>query len=535
MRRIRFGVLAIASFVAVLIAAFLAPGTFLNRALSAVICTVFSFNSTFCVASLAQSSERLIAANPPAVEKRIPDISRYLQARDPSEFGDDKPATPPPTNPQVPPYPEQPDPNTPLRPEFGGSSNEMQSKMPLSPIFNISFKQISQNDVEIYMKSDTGCNLTIDVNKKGDNVYQKYIKFTPSDAKMCGSEPFTAYIQPDSKQIEVEMTNTGEKLIYEISNLDSIRVTYKSMTGETQFQTIPLQLSKQQKQNLNSLNARKKSLNKSVEDGCRAAKASCDFLSTVGNSLAIYTTAALATGIALPALPILGSILAISGLSCFVMFGGVPPIPGLGDAQQAASAASVVVSQGVSIGIGVTEGIRTAPDLFKNPLNAFGFSALDRSKPFSYDCGLTPAGQLSPWFNVNDPTLTSIRKGIGINGCAKYCKPNETQTVTQPTQPSQTAQQPQQQQAKACQIPQEFWSSHKRQIGPVNMRETTCVVQGSVMTNQGMVDGQEWCGACSASGNNAFGQPPKKVPCSQPEDPARRNPVPACPDNWSGQ
>jgi hypothetical protein len=65
MRRIRFAVLAIASFVTVLIATLLSPGTWLNRALSAAICTIFSFNSTFCVANLARSSGQVMAANPP--------------------------------------------------------------------------------------------------------------------------------------------------------------------------------------------------------------------------------------------------------------------------------------------------------------------------------------------------------------------------------------------------------------------------------------------------------------------------------------
>jgi hypothetical protein len=67
MRRIRFVALAFISFLTALIGAFLTPGTFLHRALSIATCTVFSFNSTLCAANLARSSERVIAANPPAV------------------------------------------------------------------------------------------------------------------------------------------------------------------------------------------------------------------------------------------------------------------------------------------------------------------------------------------------------------------------------------------------------------------------------------------------------------------------------------
>lgn len=85
---------------------------------------------------------------------------------------------------------------------------------------------------------------------------------------------------------------------------------------------------------------------------------------------------------------------------------------------------------------------------------------------------------------------------------------------------------------KVCAVPAEFWNSGKRQIGPVNMKETTCIVPGRVMTSEGEVDGGEWVGVCSKTGNNTFGQLPNKKPRSQPEDPARRNPVPNCPANW---
>lgn len=120
MCRIRFVALGIVSFVVSIFGALLAPGTFLNRALSAALCTVFSFNSAVCTASLVQSSERVVAATPPAVERSIADISGYLQAqRDPSEFGDDQPSAPTPgSNPQAPPFPQDPGPNFPVRPEF---------------------------------------------------------------------------------------------------------------------------------------------------------------------------------------------------------------------------------------------------------------------------------------------------------------------------------------------------------------------------------------------------------------------------------
>lgn len=113
MRRIRLFALGIVSFFAVLMSALLAPGTIVNRALSAALCTIFSFNSTVCTVNLAQSGDRVVAATPPAVERNISD---WL-VRDPGEF-DDAPSVRPGSNPQAPPFPQDPGPNQPLRPDF---------------------------------------------------------------------------------------------------------------------------------------------------------------------------------------------------------------------------------------------------------------------------------------------------------------------------------------------------------------------------------------------------------------------------------
>lgn len=114
MRQIRIFALGIVSFFAVLMGALLAPGTFVNRALSAALCTVFSFSSTVCTVNLAKSSDRVVAATPPAVERNISD---WLVQRDPGEF-DDAPSVPSGSNPQVPPFPQDPGPNQPVRPDF---------------------------------------------------------------------------------------------------------------------------------------------------------------------------------------------------------------------------------------------------------------------------------------------------------------------------------------------------------------------------------------------------------------------------------
>lgn len=69
MKEIRFFVFAIVSFLAVLISSVFSPGAFLSRVFSMVLCTVFSFNSTFCVASLFSSSERANATSSSSIER----------------------------------------------------------------------------------------------------------------------------------------------------------------------------------------------------------------------------------------------------------------------------------------------------------------------------------------------------------------------------------------------------------------------------------------------------------------------------------
>ncbi|GEM_PF-2749178 len=115
MRQIRFLAFGVVSFVVAIVGTLLAPGTFVNRAFSAALCTVFSFSSTVCTVNLARSSDRVVAANPPAVERNISD---WLVQRTPGEF-DDAPSVPQGgNNPQVPPFPQDPGPNQPVRPEF---------------------------------------------------------------------------------------------------------------------------------------------------------------------------------------------------------------------------------------------------------------------------------------------------------------------------------------------------------------------------------------------------------------------------------
>jgi hypothetical protein len=120
MRLIRLLALGIAGFIVSFIAAFFTSGTWLNRAIASAMCTVFSFNSAMCTVDLGRSSERVVAAIPPAVEKTMFDGLGNLLVQRSREFDDDQPINSPPvSNPQAPSFPQDPGTNfTPRSSEF---------------------------------------------------------------------------------------------------------------------------------------------------------------------------------------------------------------------------------------------------------------------------------------------------------------------------------------------------------------------------------------------------------------------------------
>jgi len=190
MRRIRIFALGIVSFFAVLMGALLAPGTFVNRALSAALCTVFSFSSTLCTVNLAKSSDRVVAATPPAVERNISD---WLVQRAPGEF-DDAPSVRPGSNPQVPPFPQDPGPNQPVRPEFDNPG----SGQPNNPLGN--------------------CSLT------GKWVYSLYAE--PSDNALISSIPIE--INQDGNKV-----NMRKNLTNSLPRKQSLQQLISSKNGRT--------------------------------------------------------------------------------------------------------------------------------------------------------------------------------------------------------------------------------------------------------------------------------------------------------------
>lgn len=291
-------------------------------------------------------------------------------------------------------------------------------------------------------------------------------------------------------------------LVAELQDDQSLKVYYKQNNSIIDVGTFSS--SKQLKNQWNSLRNKQTNSETAVREAqCTFARRSCAGFATMGVASTGLGVVAAATGVgaftAAPALWSIGAISSILSLGCFAMFGGLPPTPPvLGNIPKIASA----LNDSYSI--------------------ASGLSSLNDESQTSYrrgNRGIREPGNL-PW----DKPIADVRRKLGVDFCDKNIDDSG----------SQVAQRNESQERKICQVSDQFWKTHKRVIGPVNLEEHACIVPGAVMTSQGIVDGNEFCAVCYRTGNNTFGQPPDRALCSQPEDPARRNPVPNCPDNWAG-
>ncbi|WP_377477668.1 MAG: hypothetical protein P2A85_03910 [Microcoleus anatoxicus] len=506
MRHVRIFALGLVSFFAVLMSALLAPGTFVNRALSAALCTVFSFNSTICTVNLAKSSERVVAATPPAVERNISD---WL-VRDPGEF-DDAPSVRPGSNPQAPPFPQDPGPNQPVRPDFDSPGSGSSADRAIEPgVTMTDARALSSDTFEFTLRSPEDCIFTAIFKAVNGDSFFESARYVPSTADACGSETYSFDFQEQGKKI-VATSSSNEIVILEKLSSKIGRLIYQK-EGKNIQKNFPLDSSSSQSKTNNEVlvssniimlpSPSQKANNINIVAGwtdrytqyedqvsCGVLRGLCDVLPFMQSAALIAAATGVGTSVSAPIflLHYLGSV------GCYMVFGGIPPFP-LGS----------VIARGLGLGRFAKDtltALNTTNRLsVRTPLNAVGIA------------GAKLPGFDGPWKNL--------------------CKKRET------PQPQQTAQQPQktpQQQAKICRVPQEFWKTHERHIATVRITEFVCVIQGSVMTDQGMADGQQSCGACYSTGNNTFGQPPNKVPCNQADDRARTNPVPPCPANWSGQ
>jgi hypothetical protein len=238
MRRIRIFALGIVSFFAVLMGALLAPGTFVNRALSAALCTVFSFSSTVCTVNLAKSSDRVVAATPPAVERNISD---WLVQRDPGEF-DDAPSAPSGSNPQAPPFPQDPGPNQPVRPDFdnpgsGGSTSTLENQ--------VGFQDAGSGNAILRFLDEGNCINDYYLTRAIDGYpyAQSVSKAVPIDGRCTeNSVLLTAKVTSDLDEIVFISSNNSPPLKIQGLNSNSWKITYTDQSSVERSETVQLPL-----------------------------------------------------------------------------------------------------------------------------------------------------------------------------------------------------------------------------------------------------------------------------------------------------
>ena len=428
MRRMRFLALGIVSFVVAIVGTLLASGTFVNRAFSAALCTLFSFNWTFCSVDLGVNSQRVVAANPPAV---VADISNYLQAqRDPSEFGDEPsaPSTQQ-SNPQAPPFPQDPGPNFPVRREF--DRPDQQPNLTRTIAFNLpTIRQLSPGTFELNLVSKEGCNFITTINSIDSQIYQSSTRFAPSSVEVCGIPAFTAHLSPDGTRMEVKVDASSESVVIEKIDDNSMKAVLKSATGETQLGIFPIEeLQQKGLGNLKTLTQHKqvRQFTSQRQTGglivqrqdtrgqaafreatCIAGRRTCAGITLISSVATAMGLIPLPSSIPLEAI---GAGAAVFGYGCFLLFGGTPPLPFL--------------PKPISIAYDFTTGMRS----------------LSEEREARYRLGQAP-GVRSPNDNpldiatYGDRFSGSIRKALGID----FCDPQRI--AAQPTQPQQTAQKP---------------------------------------------------------------------------------------------
>lgn len=248
MRRVKFWAIGIISFFTI------AAGTILHRFLAVSLCTVLGFNSSACFLG---DSSRVNAAVPlgrgdgSAILAQNVDIFRNDGGSSQESQGDIvKPGSDnsSPSNvdifaPQNSQNQPQPRVNTPRN--LNSPSN---SPRPVEGAVNrtISFglpsvKLIRPDTYEFSQISSEGCQVISKIKKNSTQVYQESVQFLPSSVQACGSQPFTARFNPDGTRMELQIAGSPELIITELINDNSVRVSSKNSTAETQLGVFPVQ------------------------------------------------------------------------------------------------------------------------------------------------------------------------------------------------------------------------------------------------------------------------------------------------------
>ncbi|MCC3504248.1 MAG: hypothetical protein JGK23_15695 [Microcoleus sp. PH2017_19_SFW_U_A] len=451
--------------------------------------------------NLVNSSDRVVAATPPAVERNISD---WLVQRAPGEF-DDAPSVPPGSNPQAPPFPQDPGPNQPVRPDFDNPGSGSSADRAIEPdgVTMTDARALSSDTFEFTLRSPEDCILTATFKTVDSESFFETARYVPSTPDACGSKTYSFDFQERGQKI-VATSSSNEIVILEKLSSKTGRLIYQE-EGKNIQKDFPLDsnsfqsktnnevllssniilLPPSQKGNKTNIVAGWTDRYTQYEDkiACGTLRGLCDVVPFMQAAALI----AVATGIGSSVSPLIFLLHYLGSVGCYMVFGGIPPLP-----------LNSVIGRGLKLGkfgqdtltaLNVTNRISV-----RTPLGAAGIA------------GAKLPGFDGPWKNL----------------CKKREKPQGQQTAQQPQQPPQ-------QQLRACRV------TGVEKYNNMTMNRGGCAIQGPVMTEDGPVDGKTQCGIC-----NTFigGLAPRAGSCQEGVETDPRiaflglNKPILCPPNW---
>ncbi|MFB2923359.1 hypothetical protein [Aerosakkonema funiforme] len=186
----------------------------------------------------------MVAANPPAV---VADISDYLQAqRDPSEFGDE-PSAPSPqqSNPQAPPFPQDPGPNFPVRREFDDRNqdsntnniNPNSNTSLISDVKNVAFPTSGSGTLS-FVTSD-GCQQTYQIQSETRGRFVSSATLSIPNNQFCSNGSSALSVQYNKNGFVIANGNRIPEITVQLLNDDNIwKISYVDDSGKRVIQSI---------------------------------------------------------------------------------------------------------------------------------------------------------------------------------------------------------------------------------------------------------------------------------------------------------
>ncbi len=266
--------------------------------------------------------------------------------------------------------------------------------------FNVpTLTQLSENSFALEFASDRGDRFVSTIQKTEDRIYQDSIRFTPSPSDPPNLAPFTASINPEGTQIDLQFDGSPDSLRIEKINQESARVSLETPNGETEVAVVPIVPIQddpfagfgEQLQN---------------ELLCSFGQGFCNalgFMGSVAGFFSAVTAPLVAAGIpASPTISALGTITKIAGYTCTALFGGDGAL------------VSTVLNE---IPFGKLAGRLGGPLLKLGGVNSvdeifnFGKSILNLNSSIEMVTGEAPPD------NPDSSVLESIRERLGLDIC----------------------------------------------------------------------------------------------------------------------